>query len=1079
MCVITGKMKDRWFSLFLSFVLILASGSGCSRQARIERHLSRADKYFGAAQYESAIVEYRVALKLESVNQRAIVGIGSSHYAQNKLEDAFPFLGRAVELSPTNTAIRLKLATIYLLAGENEQARKHASFILKEQPSNFDALKLWVSGANTPEQVDEAFRRLQSVESSIQDKSRLEILRGRLYMHRSDWVSAEQAFKTAQNLDPNSRDAHMILGDLYAASGRTNLAGREFEKATEVAPTNAYAWFEWAEFKRKTGELAESKKLLSTMVERNPEYASAWYRLAQINASEGNFKDALEQLESALKREPKFFEALALKARIAMAQGNRSMARDQLERLVAKFPQFGEFHYLLANVYAEAKEPVKALDEARKAAEVNPADTAAALLLAELRIRTGDAKSAVSPLENLITRRPSLVRAHVLLGSAYLVTHDAAKAVATYRTVTELIPNSDRAYYLFGLSSLIQSNSVTAAEAFEKALSLNPRGFEALERLIALRLSARDYEGALARVNQQMLVVPDSFPLHLLVGKIWTMQKNYDQAEVVYRKAIDLAPDQQSGYQMLSQVQVAAGRVKTAVETLEKALAKKPDDLATLSLAGSIFQNHAKDPTKARTVYEKILAIQPESANVLNNLAALYLENSDGKEKAFELASKAYKLAPENPAIQDTLAWCSYHRGDYKRALALLTTCVTAVPKEPELTYHLGMTQCMLGQEAVGRATLQRAISLSTNFSGVEMARQMYLLVGIDPSDVTEKDMALINAVLRVEPASSPAIFRAALVAEKQSSTDAARKSLETLIENNPAYFPAVIHLAEIYSERDEDHEKALKLARKAVELAPGNASLMARIAPIALRKGDNVAAIDYLGRAARSADSADLQYKVAKFYYEFGKVDSARSAARLALQMNPSFPLAAECKAFAESIEAGSMEGNEQKVLEQTAGALAAHPGLLPARMVLAAVHQKRSESDKARAVYEEILKEKPYCVPALKELLLIRSVGLPSASVYELALRARKLAPQDPMVARALAKQAYGRKEYRMADTLLRESNGRLPETAESLYYTGLCRYHLNDKSSAKQTMKRAIRLDPKLASAAEVSMVMSGLD
>ena len=62
-----------------------------------------------------------------------------------------------------------------------------------------------------------------------------------------------------------------------------------------------------------------------------------------------------------------------------------------------------------------------------------------------------------------------------------------------------------------------------------------------------------------------------------------------------------------------------------------------------------------------------------------------------------------------------------------------------------------------------------------------------------------------------------------------------------------------------------------------------------------------------------------------------------------------------------------------------------------------------------------------------------------------------------------------------HRQAMGLLQESSRKLEETAQSLYYLGMCRYHLGDKPGARQALQRAILLDSAIASADQVSQVL----
>jgi Flp pilus assembly protein TadD len=79
---------------------------------------------------------------------------------------------------------------------------------------------------------------------------------------------------------------------------------------------------------------------------------------------------------------------------------------------------------------------------------------------------------------------------------------------------------------------------------------------------------------------------------------------------------------------------------------------------------------------------------------------------------------------PDDPEVSDTLGWILYKRGDYEGALRLLTESGTKRPDDPEVKFHLGMAQYRMKDAEAAKRTLARALELSGNFPGNEVARQ-------------------------------------------------------------------------------------------------------------------------------------------------------------------------------------------------------------------------------------------------------------------------------------------------------------------------------------------------------------------
>jgi len=110
----------------------VAVGAGCARspEAKKARHLERGDKFLARKDYKDAVIEYRNVLRIEPSNAVAIRNLGLAHYQAGELNDAFPFLHKAAELEPKNEDVRLKLATVYLVARRPDDARTHATKVL-------------------------------------------------------------------------------------------------------------------------------------------------------------------------------------------------------------------------------------------------------------------------------------------------------------------------------------------------------------------------------------------------------------------------------------------------------------------------------------------------------------------------------------------------------------------------------------------------------------------------------------------------------------------------------------------------------------------------------------------------------------------------------------------------------------------------------------------------------------------------------------------------------------------------------------------------------------------------------------
>src|SRR5687768_13593842 len=145
------NLRNCWLPALVACTLILIGG--CSRQAKTDRALARAEQYFTAGQYDSAEVEYLNVLRLNSSNKVAIKNLGTIYYAQDQVIRALPFLNGLRELDPNNLENRARRARVLMAAGAVKEAREDLEFVLAKDPANETAILLLVDLAAKPEDV--------------------------------------------------------------------------------------------------------------------------------------------------------------------------------------------------------------------------------------------------------------------------------------------------------------------------------------------------------------------------------------------------------------------------------------------------------------------------------------------------------------------------------------------------------------------------------------------------------------------------------------------------------------------------------------------------------------------------------------------------------------------------------------------------------------------------------------------------------------------------------------------------------------------------------------------------------------
>ena len=126
----------RHLALVLPFVAIASFGCAKEQDGK-EQHLSRANDYFAAEQYDKAEKEYREVLRLAPDDPVAVRQLAIIYLDQGQVLQAYPLLKKSAELQPDDPEIQLKLgADLLSQCGDYTQARDTALQILEKQPGH-------------------------------------------------------------------------------------------------------------------------------------------------------------------------------------------------------------------------------------------------------------------------------------------------------------------------------------------------------------------------------------------------------------------------------------------------------------------------------------------------------------------------------------------------------------------------------------------------------------------------------------------------------------------------------------------------------------------------------------------------------------------------------------------------------------------------------------------------------------------------------------------------------------------------------------------------------------------------------
>lgn len=598
--------------------------------------VDRAKSYFHAA--------------MAGIYEEQAMDTGSPEYVAHAIEE----LKAALSIDPNSPALNNELADLYFRTGRAHEAEATARGLLKTSPDDIDAHKLL--GRIYLRQLGEAQNAVSSTSASgnaldlaiaqFEKIAELEprsvdnhMVLGQLYSIKHEPKKAEEEFKTAQSIDPDSESVVLNLARLYAESGNIAQAAKVIEAIPESARSSKMEFALGAAY----DQLKQPKDAIAAYqraADMEPGNTHTMTALAQALLSNGQLDEALKVYRNLAQVNPDDVDPLIRMSEIQRRQGKYEDALATVNKAIQKNPDSLEAGYnkgLLLDVLGRYDDAVKEFQH-----------------MVDL---TSHANGAYTAQEKN-NRGVFLER----LGAVYHEQNKTDLAIATYQKMIDL--GGDQA--LRGYQG--QVDVYRDARMFDKAVDVARKAVAADPKNSDLKL--------------------------MLAGELADMGKA-DEG-IALAKTLLNNPDKSKDRMIwltLAQMDTRLRRWKDAEEDLNKAEAlttdKKGDRVYLLFLRGA-WSERQKHYEQAEQYFRQALDLDPSNAMVLNYLGFMLADKGSKLPEALKMIRKAVEEDPMNGAYLDSLGWVYFKLGQYELAEENLRQAVERDQTDPTVHDHLG-----------------------------------------------------------------------------------------------------------------------------------------------------------------------------------------------------------------------------------------------------------------------------------------------------------------------------------------------------------------------------------------------------
>jgi len=673
------------------------------------------------SEIEKALAQAEEVLAVEPERASAWVLKARALQALQRDDEAGEAFARAVEVAPGEAAPLLLLANYHRRRDEAAQAESLYRRLVEVEPgfASYAALASFLAAdRERDDEAEEAYRKAIEL-AEVERRATAYSLLANFFYSRERFDDAEAVL--LEGIETESDNLELIYGlaRFYHARGETAKADAMIAEATKADPEDPEPHLLLSAYRGRQGDLEGALEAAEAALQASPGDLRSKLRKAELLVDIGFRADDRSQVaqgraivDAVLASDEANPEALFVKAKIDLAEQKLDASAASLRRAIETRPEWAQAHFLLGSTLLLQGDRAGARAEVSRALELDADLVEAQRVLARIHASLGDHALAVETGRQVLRRNPGDVGMRILVAQSLLRQEKLEEALAEL----EAIPEENRgaeAHYALGRLFSKKRDWEAARRHLTAAYDPDSPQFEVLQALLDLDVREGRLEESAARIESAQQTRPDDSKLNRLKGEVLLYSGKTVEAERSFRRAIELDPNDLSGYQNLARYLAITGRPSEVLTTYEEALKQNPESAPLHMVTGSLYELQSRKQ-EAMARYEEAIRLDPGLAVARNNLAYLLAEEEGDLDRALDLAQEAKALLPDNPNAADTLGWILYKKNLPSAAIGYLKEAESGFKAEDRelalVRYHLALAYEANGEAEQARQTLEKAI---------------------------------------------------------------------------------------------------------------------------------------------------------------------------------------------------------------------------------------------------------------------------------------------------------------------------------------------------------------------------------
>ncbi|MBT6662157.1 MAG: DUF721 domain-containing protein [Nitrospina sp.] len=466
---------------------------------------------------------------------------------------------------------------------------------------------------------------------------------------------------------------------------------------------------------------------------------------------------------------------------------------------------------------------------------------------------------------------------HYLMALQGVRGHQFEQASDNFSKVVQFAPG-DYEFYLQSAINLIRAGKIeNAYRTLEESLGHFPDNPELNMMIGDIHSRRLEYEKALGHYQRVAQTKLSSARALLLSGAIYEIRQQYDLAEEMYKKLLQIEPNNPLGHFYLARTKIIAGKLEDAKGFLNQTLELRPNLLHAREFLAWVLEAQGK-PDEAKKQYKKFLKLDPFNEKIQKRMTAMKYTNlpMNVGSSIYLTTAKEVLGAPE---VHMKIGTVYYEQGIYLKALdefqllkgkkqnnkismvlgriyevlgridlaiQEINTLMKTEPRSTHLMIYLARLHSMNKQPKKTVQLIEEAIKLDENNDILYHT----LAIAFIENDQLDKAIDSMQKAIEINKDKDSYYFELGALLQRTGEFERAIKNIKYSIELNPMHSNAHNFLGYIYAMEGKSLDKALSHLNKALSIQPKNGFFLDSLSWIYFKKGESGKALRELKKA-------------------------------------------------------------------------------------------------------------------------------------------------------------------------------------------------------------------------------------